>query len=133
MATSSHIAIKTDTGYEAIYCHFDGYPDYMLPLLKRYYNTEETVKELISLGDASYLQPRLKPLGDKHSFADPEPEVSVFYHRDRGEDWFHNKPKHYSLVELLHRDYYVYVFEDGHWNCYVDGIKKFLDRRVSIC
>ena len=33
MSTNSTIAVKTEKGYEGIYCHWDGYPEYMYPLL----------------------------------------------------------------------------------------------------
>ena len=33
MATRSHIYVKTDTGYLGCYCHYDGYPENMVPAL----------------------------------------------------------------------------------------------------
>ncbi len=34
MATRSHIYVKTETGYLGCYCHYDGYPENVIPLLE---------------------------------------------------------------------------------------------------
>lgn len=56
MATYCGIAIKTEKGYRTIYCHHDGYPKYMLPMLKDNYSSEELASKLIDFGDASYIE-----------------------------------------------------------------------------
>lgn len=122
MSTNSRIAIKTEEGYKTIYCHFDGYPEYMYPMLKNNYSTEEKALALVSLGDVSSVGAKLEPTKDYHSFDYPEEEVCVFYHRDRGESWDHNKPRIYNTKEeIFEIEYYVYIFEDGKWTCYEDG------------
>lgn len=56
MATRSSIAIITkDNKIKSIYCHSDGYPDYMGALLKNYYNTKEDAKKIIDMADCSFL------------------------------------------------------------------------------
>lgn len=51
MATRSFIGIlNEDNTVNYIYCHWDGYPSYMLPMLSDNYNTEEKVRELLDLG-----------------------------------------------------------------------------------
>ena len=40
MGTRSSIAIKTEDGIKAIYCHWDGYVDHNGKILKEFYNTE---------------------------------------------------------------------------------------------
>ena len=117
MATNSTVAIKTETGYDAIYVHNDGYFDYMYPMLDTWYNTQERADALVSLGDASFIAKRLCPSqGSNHHFDHPEEDVCIFYHRDRGED-FHIT--HYQTKQdLLSSQYYVYIFENGCWSAY---------------
>lgn len=119
MSTNSTIAVKTDNGYEAIYCHWDGYPSYMYPMLRDYYGTEERAKALISFGDASSIGKRLVPSQDSgHSYESPEEDVCVFYHRDRGEEF---SAGFYNLVGVLSSQFYAYIFEDGYWHVYING------------
>ena len=123
MSTNSAIAVKTDRGYEAIYCHWDGYPSYMYPMLRDWYGTEERAKALVGHGDASFIDKRLEPSnGSGHCFDHPEEDVCVFYHRDRGEPWSGTQPNFYTtLDEAVKRQFYAYVFEDGAWHIYVDS------------
>ena len=65
---SSIVNVATN---QHIYCHFDGYPEHMLPALNSILSSN-TGAELVAMGDASYLD---KSLAD-----------SVFYARDRQED-----------------------------------------------
>ena len=125
MSTNSTIAIKTDNGYEAIYCHNDGYFDYMYPMLDTWYNSQERAEALVSLGDASFIAKRLAPSQDStHHFDHPEKDVSIFYHRDRGEPWHQNEPNFYlTKGEVLKTQYYTYIFEDGQWKAYQHGVE----------
>ena len=90
MGTRSSIAIKTEDGIKAIYCHWDGYVDHNGKILKEFYNTTDKVKELIALGDLSSLGTEI---GDVHPFdkKHEEPELDLTnnwcmaYGRDRGE------------------------------------------------
>lgn len=115
MSTPCLIAIHTDSGYLATYCHHDGYRDHMLKILTTYYNTDELAHKLISMGDASCIYENLEPKGP-HSFEKPESRVCVFYHRDRGEDWEQVKPElYYSIEQLKWIQPWVYVWETDHW------------------
>lgn len=121
MSTHSNIAVKTDKGYETIYCHNDGYPSYMYPMLRDWYGTEERAKALVALGDASFIAKRLVPSkGSDHHFDHPEEDVCIFYHRDRSEPWQYCAPSYEEELSQL-RMQYVYVFEDGEWHVYIDG------------
>ena len=85
MSTRCRIGICNEDGtIQSIYHHFDGYPEHMVPLLTTYYKDEDIVRELMALGSCSHLEKKLKPETDEHSFHEPEEDVSVFYHRDRG-------------------------------------------------
>ena len=125
MSTHAAIAIKTDKGYKAIYCHWDGYPSYMYPMLDTWYNSQERAEALVSFGDASSIHKRLVPSQDSnHSFDKPEEDVCVFYHRDRDEPWAQVEPIFYlTKREVLKLQYYVYIFEDGCWTAYQGGVE----------
>jgi hypothetical protein len=69
-----------------VYCHFDGYPSGVGATLSTHYTTTPRVDALLSLGSISQLKPRLVPdLGVTHTFDNPAANVTVAYHRDRGE------------------------------------------------
>ena len=120
MSTNSTVAVKVGDHYKAIYCHNDGYPEYMYPMLRDWYGTQERAEALVNLGDASFIAKRLTPSQDSnHHFDHPEEDVSIFYHRDRGELWRHNAPTIGSKEETLSSQYYTYIFEDGAWHAYI--------------
>jgi hypothetical protein len=122
MSTNAYVAVKTDKGYEAIYVHNDGYFSYMYPMLSTYYNSWERATALISFGDASFIDKRIMPSKDSgHCFGNREEDVCVFYNRDRGES-YSNFVCH-RKEELFKRQYYVYIFEDGQWKAYQNGVE----------
>ena len=123
MSTCCRIARKDSSGtYESIYCHWDGYPSYMLKMLQTHYNNDVRVAELIDFGDASSIDVFLTPTGP-HSFEHPQEGVCVFYHRDRWEPWEDVAPIRGDSKQALIRSSadYVYIFEDGEWTCYSNG------------
>ena len=120
MSTRSYIGISTiEDGInyvKYVYCHFDGYTvNGVGQMLFEHYKDEEKVKKLISLGDISFLEKNIEPSSSKHSFNTPEKDVTVFYHRDRGdvgsEAWKTYDFQYYPnrMIE------YVYLFENGEW------------------
>ena len=119
MATNSTVAVKIGDDYKSIYCHNDGYFSYMYPMLDTWYNSQERAEALVNLGDASFIAKRLCPSrGSNHSFDNPEEDVSIFYHRDRGERWIDSAPYLMSKEEVLATQYYAYIFEDDRWRAY---------------
>lgn len=101
MSTRAYIVRKTETGYEGIYNHYDGYPARMIPILE-HYKTEIEVKTLICMGHVSSLA---KNIYDSH-----------FYHRDTNEDL---RIDTFTPEELSKQfDYvdYIYVFDKGKWS-----------------
>jgi hypothetical protein len=121
MSTRSNIGILNNDGtVTAVYCHWDGYVEYNGRILAEYYPKMERVKRLISGGDLSSLNKEIEPTAD-HSFEEPQEDVCIYYHRDRGEDWETVKPKTYnSLIELcesLKEGWieYLYVYIGGDW------------------
>ena len=124
MSTSCGIAIKTEKGYETIYVHSDGSMSYMWPMLTKNYNSEELATKLVSLGDASYIDKELEPTSEFHHFGTPEPNVSMFYHRDRGDDWYEVAPTCYRYkTEIFNQFYYAYIWENGEWKSYQGGAR----------
>jgi len=53
MSTRTIISAKMKGMVYAIYCHHDGYPDHIAPLLLDVYKTQDKIEELILLGDTS--------------------------------------------------------------------------------
>ena len=54
MGTRSFITIKhKDNTYSGVYCHWDGYPEWLGRILKTHYNGKSLVSELIDGGDMS--------------------------------------------------------------------------------
>ena len=88
MGTRSSIGYITDNGdIRTAYCHYDGYPEHNGRILLDYYTDAAKVKELVELGDMSFLGSKIHPTpGSGHSFDNNENDVTVFYGRDRGED-----------------------------------------------
>ena len=82
MSTPAAIIEKTESGYRGIYCNFDGYPEGVGKILKKYYLDPVKVSALIDLGDISSLGKRVDPIGE-HSWKNPENDTTVAYHRDR--------------------------------------------------
>ena len=87
MATRSFICKSLpNNAIVGVYCHYDGYPSGVGATLTTHYATDERVTALLNLGSISQLEPRLVPdLGDTHTFDNPAKNVTVAYHRDRGE------------------------------------------------
>ena len=126
MATRSRIGIETENGHiESIYCHWDGYPSHNGKILAEHYTDPEKIKALIALGDISSLKENVGPAdGVKHSFDEPAENVTVAYHRDRGEELTKARVN-YSMDGFERSDYeeYGYVFtKDNQWQ--VVGVKK---------
>ena len=143
MSTRSMIAFENSDGsIDAIYCHWDGYPEGVGQTLLDNYQDVSKVKQLISLGDLSSLGKTVgvDPLIKRYGFdycANPDfynlpMEMqsslldnqigSVAYHRDRGESL---KISHYNNLASFTRHLdlnieYAYVYRikavrDNHW------------------
>lgn len=126
MSTSCGIAVRAGETFNTIYCHHDGYPKYMLSMLRENYNSFDLANMLISMGDASSINQLIGPNPNRpHDFANPQEDVCVFYHRDRGEDWISCQSVCYTKRDLLkQRGFeFIYIFEDNTWNVYTNGRK----------
>lgn len=123
MSTRAHIVKKLNNGkYIGIYHHSDGYPEYLGELLLTYYDTEEKLDKLISLGDISFAGPIPEDdpkLWDRHiDFATGRPDYEsdkCRTYKGRGESGCDARIG--DLSDFIGEDF-TYVFEDGKWTFY---------------
>jgi hypothetical protein len=116
MATKSTINLQTDKGIKSIYCHWDGYPEHHLPILKECYNTFDKVEALINLGDLSVLSESIE-CPRKHTFDNPIDGYCVAYGRDRGEKNVNYKI-HHKIEDIDMQDYnYIFISNFTCKNC----------------
>ena len=117
MATRSNIGIvNLDKSITGIYCHYDGYPEYVGKMLLNHYNNDDIVNGLMNLGDLSSLSEKLYST-DFHTFDEPEEGVCISYGRDRGDTGSDSRTFE-DLGEYEHFGSgvdYQYLFEDGKW------------------
>ena len=120
MSTHAFIGIRENSSITYIYNHSDGYLEYLGRMLLEHYNSEEEAKALVELGDVSIVKEKLAPAeGTVHGFdCDKRQEgVSVFYGRDKGEDWEWIKPTTIKNTVFDEHSYYNYLYdvEEGRW------------------
>lgn len=115
MATNAFIGFRENNSITYIYNHSDGYLEYLGKMLIKHYNSEEQVKALVSLGDVSVVKEKLVPEeGTTHTFDKRQDGVSVFYGRDRGENWNDIYPIRINNTVFENPDYtivYIYVYD----------------------
>lgn len=137
MSTRSAIGIKNEKGQiKAVYCHNDGYPEHNGRILVSHYNTIEKVKELLALGDLSSLGERVNPNKyEEHSFDNRVRDITVAYHRDRGEGLIKAKTFNNVGEVIAYFDWssYIYIFEDGEWYVYDLDKNRHLVKDVLKC
>lgn len=136
MSTNAFIGIRENKSITYIYNHSDGYLEYLGRMLLEHYNSEEKAKALVELGDVSILKEKLAPAeGTVHNFDyDKRQEgVSVFYGRDRGEEWEYIKPVTIQNTVFDEYSYYNYLYdvEEGHWLVSKNG-KDFTSLKEAV-
>ena len=123
MSTRSEIGIlNKDNTVTSIYCHWDGYPEYNGVILSKYYRNKKIVRKLIKKGNLSSLHKNIKPdKNSEHSFENPQENVCIYYHRDRGDNWEDVKPRIYKNIKTWKNEIkqgwqeYLYLFINGKW------------------
>lgn len=115
MATNAFIGFRENNSITYIYNHSDGYLEYLGKMLIKHYNFEEKAKALVNLGDVSVVKEKLAPEeGTTHTFDNRQEGVSVFYNRDRGENWDDIQPIRIENTVFENPDYtivYIYVYD----------------------
>lgn len=127
MSTNACIAVHCSGDIvRTVYVHSDGYPEHTGKILQKYYNTQKKVLELTALGDMSVLKENMDgPNG--HSYSNPAPQQTIFYHRDRGED-LNITPVFINvcldvedIFKAIRKKYgggiYFYYFDGERWHC----------------
>ena len=120
MATRSNIGIVNQDGsITGIYCHYDGYTEYVGKILLNHYTTADIVNELLKLGNLSQLCENVNPT-ETHTFDKPQDGVCVAYGRERGEKdqeaiVFEDLGEFEDSAKNSWADY-QYLFEDGKWS-----------------
>lgn len=137
MATRSVIGmVNDDKTITSIYCHYDGYPEYVGKLLLNHYNNVGIINELMDLGDLSSLGENVNPSGP-HSFRNPERGVCIAYKRDRGEKNVDGEIyEDLGAFEDAMGDYgcdYQYLFEGGKWMYRAGCNGKWMDLTPEVC
>ena len=131
MATRSNIGILNQDGtVDYIYCHFDGYLEYNGQILQEHYNTENRVKQLLSLGDLSVLG---KNIGEKQSFENRVKDSCLAYGRDRGETGVEARKCSYVDYTKEYFEEYIYLFTPGKgWQVRENGINYWADMSEAL-
>lgn len=129
MSTRARIGVMHGSKCKSVYCHFDGYLDYVGAKLLAHYDSS-AANNLVALGDISSLG---RVVGEKHPFSATEANVAyfdwaacyghmtTFYGRDRGETGCeyvvdHSFEEFLDTVDNCGADYY-YIMRDGVWYC----------------
>ena len=129
-ATRSMIGIEEPNGkITATYCHYDGYPEGVGKMLKKFYKNPSVIKELVTLGKQG-ISTLGKNIGKKHDFDMPYDEkeklgYTTFYGRDRGEKG--NMQSKYKDMQDYEDNFdsrsgaeygYVWSLKDKKWHYY---------------
>jgi len=120
-ATRWNVAVEMPNGKVlATYGHWDGYPQHVGKILKKYYSGGAgKVRDLIKLGKQgiSDLGKSIKG-GKGHSFDNPKKGETIFYGRDRGEKSnATSKWKNRDAVKFHSGEEFAYIFsmKDKKW------------------
>ena len=120
MSTRCTVSLYDGNGkYHSVYGHWDGSLSGVGRILFDYYNTLETVTELIEMGSFSSLRPTLND--------------SVFYSRDRFEDYELNKPTVYHNIFDIPVQEYNYLYTGTHWFYYDEEryVRTLTNKRIE--
>lgn len=132
MATRSGIGkLMKDGSIRAVGCHWDGYPENVGKILYDYHNNEDSIDLILSLGNISALGEKLEPTkGSTHTFDNPEDGVTIFYKRDRNEDYCEPVSFPNQIAFRQNRDdkldfpEYFYLWKNNEWT-FSNGSRGF--------
>ena len=127
MSTNCLIGKKEKDGrIKGIYCHYDGYHEYVGKILKEHYTDEAKVDKLLALGDISVLGTTPETQGPQ-GWDYTNGNLNVTERTDEG---FYIKTLDYgsrgeNCPATIYKDetefcadsfyHYIYLFENGHW------------------
>lgn len=127
MGTQSSVSVvHSDGSVISSMGNYDGHIDFTGMILAKHYASYDKALNLIECGDFSMIGSKLDPTpGSGHSFANPEKDVTVFYHRDRGEPTAHTKARNFCSIEETIKAVgceYNYFYMDGQWVVFFEGL-----------
>lgn len=118
MSTRSAIGMMNPDGrVRAVYCHWDGYPEYVGKILNEHYRNSDKIVRLLDQGDISSLD---QEIGTKHDFDSRVMGECTFYRRDRGDTEEVDAETFNSVQEFLDSFSYTgveyfYIYRQGQW------------------
>jgi len=118
MSTNSRIGYLKEDGETcvSVYCHWDGYPEWVGRILSESYTDLDKIKALIAEGDISSLD---REIGERHDFVSRKEGWTTFYRRDRKETEVNSQTavsfRHFVEQADLCGAQYAYVFYNGEW------------------
>jgi len=119
MSTTAGIGLTMPDGtIRAVYLHWGNGAG---ETLAKHYTEHKKVERLVSLGFLSSLGAEVEPdPTTPHSWANPQENVTVAYHRDRGQRlvparWFRNREEYEAEGGGSLSASYLYLFENGRW------------------
>lgn len=128
MSTRSRIAIlNSDGSVDSIYCHYDGYLSHNGVILAKYYNNEEKIRKLISLGSLSFLGKSAEFFQtSNYPFESSENNITIAHHRDLGDELIVEKYSSFDewMLNINFEDYH-YIWKNGEWFVAHSGNMKF--------
>lgn len=134
MSTRSMIGVVREDGkIDCIYCHFDGYLEYVGKVLNECYQDKDKIRGLINLGDISSLGRYIyRPEG--HSYDHPVKECTVAYGRDRGEEdvgfkTVDDKDAFIKRASDMWCKFY-YLYDNNKWIVFLDN--KWIDLKEAL-
>jgi len=101
MSTRATIAFRRDDGrFEAVYLHFDGYPEHTGVILDQHYADSELARSLVAGGDLCGFDDQTH---QPEHYGDGQPPAVM--------------PTMPALLDFARKcaAAYLYVFEDGRW------------------
>lgn len=122
MSTNAAIGLTMPDGtIKAVHLHWDGYIAHGAgETLAEHYTDRKKVEKLILLGFLSSLGAEVDPNPNlRHTWSNPQPDVTVAYHRDRNDPLVPaikvmDKESFPEQAKGLWAEY-AYLFEDGRW------------------
>jgi hypothetical protein len=114
MATRAKIGmVLEDYTVKSVYHHWDGYPEWLGRILKENYKTKEDVNALLEGGDISCIR------SDVDWNGNDLPVQAPLYYKDRGDkDCGYVVEPATEFSKCERGEEYIYVFQNGHWNCH---------------
>jgi len=120
MATRSTITVNINNVYRSIYCHWDGYPEYLGVMLVKYYESQYRAEQLVNMGSFSTIDQSLVGIpGGFNRYSKRKIEgYSENHARDMESPWAECAPwegKTFADNMKNAAQEFNYLWEDGDW------------------